>query len=629
MFRYLAMCWSRSNEAEALCAHRLSTKLTALSSDWKMVFRGPGICVYTFDETAGACSSIPLQGCRGIVLGTLFERADASNRDNRVRSFEPDEGTRIVRTAGRRLIDRYWGRYVAFIQNPDTYQLWIIRDPTGALPCLRVEIDGIQIFVADIEDCCDLRASNFPINWAYVRARMLVPYVQTSATGLTGVSQLLPGSCLELNEDACKESLYWHPCQVAGSAVIESGTEAAEELRRVVTRSIHAWASCHKAIVLKLSGGLDSAIVLGCLATAPQRPHVICANDYSQGADTDERYYARLAAERASCVLIERARDPAADLSRSLEFRRVSAPIPSHFWVGTHPTNEELAVGNSATALFTGNGGDQLFLAAKGHWPLVDFMYCHGLHPNAIRIARDASYMEPPARCESWWSLMRKGIRLGLLAKRAREPLHETPDYSEQTIIAREAIQAFTSERRSWLPPWLHGTCSLPPGKIAQVYRLSFPNSFYPISRSQADALEPVHPLLSQPIVELCLRTRTYALMSGTTDRTAARRAFEQVIPAEIARRRSKGGIDDYAIELLFRNVHFVRDFLLDGELMHHQLLNRSVLESTLGGAREGLELGTYQILDLLQVEAWVRAWTAPVTRRASDATVPVAATQH
>lgn len=620
MFRYMAFCWNRCSEAQAQSARRLAARLEASSSGWRITFCGPGVRVYAIDDGVGASRSIPLQNGYGVVLGTLLERGDdADQRAQTVGSVRADEGARIANTAGRRLVDMYWGRYVAFIQNPGTGHLWIIRDPSGALPCLRLQIDEIQIFAAEIEDCCGLTTSPFAINWQYVRARVLISYIQTAATGLSGVSQLLPGHCAMLHEGESVESVYWHPCHIAQSLAIEDEEEAVESLRNVVTRCVHAWASCHKGIVLKLSGGLDSAIILGCLSTATERPNVICANDYSQGADTDERHYARLAAERADCVLIERPRDSAADLERSLRFRRVSAPVPSHFWVQTHPTNEELAARNSATALFTGNGGDQLFLTGTGHWPIVDYLYCHGPRAGAIRMARDAAYLQPPARCQSWWSLTRKAIRLGLLDHSARAPFDRTPDYSDQIIFTRAVTDAVASEYRSWLPPWLHGTYDLPPGKLSQVHRLSFPNSFYPILRDDPGTLEPVHPLLSQPVMELCLRIRTYALMSGTTDRTAVRKAFAHVLPPEIARRQGKGGVDNHAVDLLLRNVRLVREFLLDGELTRHEILNRTVVEDVLGGKREGLEIGTNQILNVLQVEAWLRSWTPARGNPASE----------
>lgn len=615
MFRYIAFCWNRYSDVQAQSARRLAVRLEAGSSGWRVRFSGAGIRVYATDERAGASSSIPLQNGYGLVLGTLFERTDAAAPPGRaLRTVRPDESVRIADTAGRRLIERYWGRYVAFIQNPETGRVWVIRDPSGALPCLRLQIDEIQIFAADIEDCCDLTPSTFAINWPYVRARVLISYIQTGATGLSGVSQLLPGYCATLHAGQSVESIYWHPCRIAESPLGEDEDDAVESLRNTVTRCVHAWASCHEGILLKLSGGLDSAIILGCLSTAAERPNVICANDYSCGSDTDERAYAKLAADRANCILVERARDSAANLERSLRFRRVSTPVPSHFWVQTHPTNDELAARVSATALFTGNGGDQLFLTSSGHWPIVDYLYYHGPRVRALRMARDAAFLQPPARCQSLWSLMRKAIRLGFFDSKDRAPFDKTPDYSDERIFSREVTETVASEHRLWLPPWLHGTHHLPPGKLSQVHRLSFPNSFYPILHDQPSTLEPTHPLLSQPAIELCLRIPTYVLMSGSTDRTATRKAFEHVLPAEIVGRRSKGGVDNHAVDLLLRNVRFLREFLLDGELTRHQILNRSVVEDVLGGNREGLEIGTNQILNVLQMEAWLRSWTRSAT---------------
>lgn len=621
MFRYIAFCWNDKNEEESRVALRLTTHLDSNASGWNIALRGPCVRVYAKDEHLGASGVVHLQNGHGLVLGTLFGpmSADAGQETKRALTIDQDESARIATSAGRRLIETYWGRYVAVIQNQSTGHLWIIRDPTGALPCLCLKIDGVQIFAADIEDCCDLTTSNFSINWPYVRARVLVRSLQVTATGLDGVSQLLPGRCLELRGGVSTEISYWEPHQIAKSSIVESEGEAILRLRNVVTNAVHAWAHCYKTILLKLSGGIDSAIILGCLSTATTRPEVICVNDYSQGSDTDERRYARLAAKRADCALIERERDPSAPLERVFAFRRSYAPIQSHVWIQTQPTNEELVSRYAATALFTGNGGDHLFLAGHSHWPLADHLHCHGPSPRAIRIARESSYLEPPARCQSMWSLLRNGVRVGLLSGKNREPFTALASSSDWTMVNAGVVEAFRREYRSWLPPWFQGDTDLPPGKIIQAYRLSFPNTFYPLSVYQSDSFEPVHPLLSQPVLELCLRTRTYALTSGDMDRMAVRRAFEHVLPVEIATRRTKGGVNDHAVDVLLRNVRFIREFLLDGELVRHGVLNKSVLENILGGKDEGLSVGSAPIINLLQVEAWLQAWLAPTRTQAVD----------
>ena len=80
-------------------------------------------------------------------------------------------------------------------------------------------------------------------------------------------------------------------------------------MRQCVRDVVHAWASCYDHMLLSLSGGLDSSIVLACLKDAPSRPRVTCFHYYPLGADLDERAYARAAAAKAGLELLERPRD--------------------------------------------------------------------------------------------------------------------------------------------------------------------------------------------------------------------------------------------------------------------------------------------------------------------------------
>ncbi len=616
MFRYIAFAWNTKSLQETLRATQLSARLDSEVSGWYSVLSSPGIAVYCAGSQIAASRAVRLRDSQGVVLGTLFRRSDGESTYARaVVEIDTNDTTRIVETAGRHLVDAYWGRYVAFLHEKESGSLWILRDPTGGLPCFNTSLDGVQIFAARVQDCCEISTVTFEINWEYIGARVLNPYLQTRKTGLRDVAELPPGACLEMSNGKLQETSYWDPLRVAASSIAEDVSEAATRLRRVVTASVHAWASCYDAILVKLSGGLDSAIVLGCLASAPKRPNTICVNDYSEGADTDERHFARLAAGLAGCTLVERRRDPSIDLDRTFTFRRASAPRTSHAWIQTLPTNEESALRNSASAVFMGNGGDHLFLTGPGHWPVADYLYRRGPRLRALRIARDASCLEPPARCQSVWSLLRLGIRLGLVARRKRELLAEHIDYSGMIMVNAEVIDAYRRTQRAWLPPWFHGLHDLPPGKVAQAYRLSFSQPFYAMSIDQPELLEPVNPLLSQPVIELCLQIPTYILMSEGRDRGAARKAFADVVPREIVERRTKGGVDTHAVTIVLRNAKFLREFLLEGELARQKMLNRSALDHILGGNHEGLTAGTFPILDLLHVEAWVRAWSGRQVR--------------
>src|SRR3546814_18425449 len=58
----------------------------------------------------------------------------------------------------------------------------------------------------------------------------------------------------------------------------------------------------------------------------------------------------------------------------------------------------------------------------------------------------------------------------------------------------------------------------------------------------RSTAAPQITPLLSQPIVELCLSIPTWQWVRGGRDRAVARAAVADLLPALIAQRRTKGG---------------------------------------------------------------------------------------
>jgi len=123
------------------------------------------------------------------------------------------------------------------------------------------------------------------------------------------------------------------------------------------------------------------------------------------------------------------------------------------------------------------------------------------------------------------------------------------------------------------------------------------------------DGLSLMHPLMSQPLVELCMRYPTYVLTAGGRDRALARHAFSADLPREIIRRRSKGGQEEYLKEILTRNLPFVRELLLDGLLVQHGTLNRANLEAVQSGEPTSIAGEQTRLHSLIGAEAWLRRW--------------------
>ena len=126
---------------------------------------------------------------------------------------------------------------------------------------------------------------------------------------------------------------------------------------------------------------------------------------------------------------------------------------------------------------------------------------------------------------------------------------------------------------------------------------------------------ERVHPLMSQPLVELCLRIPTYILASRGWDRAIARQAFSEDVPREILRRRSKQGMHEDMAGILKRNIDTARELLLDGHLVNERLLDRKSVEVALSGGPTEDGNAAREIFDHLSTEVWLRSWQSPALR--------------
>lgn len=603
MFRYFALVWDHEESAQADAAHLIARQLSLNTCGWRAVVTCDDLQVFVIDERSGSSQALVLKDGLGVVVGTLFSRQqdDGTSYARAKTELSPEECRRIVASGGRDLIDNYWGRYVAFLRDPQTRVRWILRDPIAQLPCFHTVLRGARVYCSVINDYACLGLSSLTINWDYVAAYSVAPFVHSRETGLAEVAELPGGECVRIDADTVTTHSYWNPFQFTGSKRIDDPHVATSAIRRTVTTCIHSWASCYEGILHHLSGGLDSSIVLACLASAPTRPQVHCVNYHSAISGGDERIYARTMAAQVGCELFEVERQPVASLEGITRLARTASPLLiRNRNIEVDRSETELARVCRATALFGGEGGDQVFyqnpvLAAAG-----DYVRDHGIRTRLLSIALNIAQLDSL----SVWRVLRQAIRDGYFPSEW-DPHQDA--YKGRPLVSRSVIDALRKNGR-FLHPWFQTTRSIPRGKLWHAYMLSIPQQFYsPLAAD--DAPEPVEPLTSQPLVELCLRIPTYILTIDGWDRSVARRAFVGRVPAQILNRRSKGGIEEYVKQTLMQNIRFVREMLLDGVLVNKGILDRAKLEDALSNRPSNVGSYMADVMDHLTTEAWLRTW--------------------
>jgi asparagine synthase (glutamine-hydrolysing) len=611
--RYIALVWNAQSPAEASRAEHLRSALLGSGSQWTELLREAGMAALYSGSRGTWVDSYKLPAGHGIVLGRLFPTdmntwsADWHPQftEADVRTFHCDPADSFVR--------RYWGSYIAMFRDSAGTHCQLLRDCSGKLPCYRIQRDGVHILFSDVADLKMLGISNFDIDWQFLSAFIHSSTIQTRRTAMVGVTELLAGEALEFKGNSVHQYSAWDPRAIVRSGFIPDYDEAKELLRSTTQFCVDAWSSVYHNVILQLSGGLDSAVVLGSLVRSSSRPNVTCLNCFSNNAEDDERVYARLAADVAGVRMIEVPRAPEGEkldlaLTQGQTFPRPN--IQAMFGLADLDIHTRLAAELNADSSWTGQGGDHLFYQTGSSLGAADFVSQHGLGLGVVRAIQDAARLSR----EPYWLVARSALKLGR-NRTAWSCPGDLPHLAlEDGFVDADslpkALEAYTSN------DWAVNVSDIPKGKQFQIRGLAeLLNRHRPIPHIQP--VEYRHPLISQPLIELCLRIPTYNLLRGGRDRALARDTFEDRVPAEILMRQDKGGASAHIVDSLRRRESFIRSLLLEGLLAQRKILRRSALEPYLVHGQSIRAEHFWPLLACIAAELWVRAWSGSGARSA------------
>lgn len=603
MFRYVALSWDTRSASASAAASRLLNEARG-DTGLCQAFDGPGLQVLTAGAQGRINGVLPLADGRGVILGKVFDRdARAIPADHFSR--RPDESAAVTQRAGGLLVEKYWGRYVAFVGSP--HRGWrVVRDARGGLPCFRVRHEGVDIVFSWLEGLLST-LSSLPlpgVAWDCVAAHLAFGSLNGRPTALEGITQVLPGEAVPVGGDGKASQLLWTPAAYARTEPIDDVRAACDALRSTVRRCVQAWAGTYPALVLRLSGGLDSSILASCLAADRIPVPVTCLNYHSPGADSDERAYARLAAQRAGRELVELRRTEDFALEQILALALTPGPVN---YTGRFVTQMDMEVARlaGAPAMFTGAGGDQLFFEFQRWWPAADYLRLRGIDSGLPAALMNAARLGKV----SLWRTVR-GAAADRLRKGMPPPIIDRP-----WALATERVWATLSDPARFNHPAASDPAGLPIGKLMQVLQLLQVGAYYDPWHPDTTP-ETVHPLLSQPVVELCLRIPTYLLTLNGRARGLARKAFATDLPVEIVNRRSKGGLQEVIQTILDRNLGLARQLVLDGQLADRGLIDRRRAELALSAAPGAGSVKAGEIHLYIAVEAWLRRHASLLANR-------------
>lgn len=611
MLRYIALLWDINCSSQTAIVTNLSASLRE-RPEWECVDDNPGMHAFCAGVRSSSPGVHPLPNRQGVVIGWVFDCLTGAP----IRSeFRTSTGLAVISSRGRHLIEHFWGSYILFAQTEYPGIYCVLRSPMSTLPCFTASFNGVRICFSRMEDVALFRALKFTVSWNYLARELMFPGSRGRLTGIEQVTEILPGECIEVDTSRDRSTVltYWAPELITREKPIKDFDTAVAAVRNTARMTAQAWYGQNPAVVQKLSGGFDSALVLASVEGQCGASPVICINDYSAGCDGDEREYARMASRRFGCELIEHARDPDLRFDSVRTACRTAFPQSYFLTLALGRPAVQLCRERGATALAEGDGGDEIFVRSPVSPAAADYVIDHGIDRGLFKVALGLAHAERT----SIWDILRQGISQGFgKRKESYWTVYETQMSWNpgQSAVNMEAARQFCVGETA-LHPWFYSAGRVPPGKLWQILGLALRP--YEDAFEEPDDPERLSPLLSQPLVELCLRIPTYVHTHQGWPRAVARSAFASEIPEPILNRLSKGGLDDYATEVLRRNFKFVSSILLEGELVRRGLLDRNVLELQLRESpSKAASWSSYLISEYLSLELWLNSWSSPTLSR-------------
>jgi asparagine synthase (glutamine-hydrolysing) len=519
----------------------------------------------------------------GIVVGDCFPQHDTGEG---LDAFDTADPIDFVRKFAR----RNWGRHIVVAIGSEPRRTVIYRDPSGMIPCYYLSSHGRIAIGTSASDILRTMRSPASIDWTSVANVLLAPDRRRRETCLKGISEVLPGEMAVIDEHGSCHQLVWDPSHFCGANIECEFEDAVERLRDTLIDVTKAWSGRYPRAVISISGGFDSSAIA---ALASQAGHIGLAHFYTTSPLADEREYAMAVADHISqpmaCHLASTADiDVRTNLSRHRP--RPSARI---FTQAFDRICAGEADAQAANAHLNGGGGDNIFGLLHSAYPLVDQFKQIGLSAELWATARNI--------CVVTGTSLPMVLRQAVKAAWKRDLLVNWPVNTD--ILTPYARSLLDPEPH----PWLVATRTCAPGQkqhVRSVARATASTDYINI----ADSRPTIYPLLSRPLVELCLSYPTWFWFRGGRDRALARAATQPFLPELVTNRLGKAAFDGFLYRVWTRSRHEIIDDLKDGCLADHNLIDGSAIAGLQDVSNNLLSKPT-RILHLHEVEMWCRTW--------------------
>lgn len=595
MTRLFILRWTPADSAEERRCRALWRRIES-DRAWTRFLDRRGVLAH-FSTAPYEAPPLILSGEQGAIFGPIFRTALPGSAP--LTGLQASETSRLVEHGRGELMREYWGAYQAVLHDRGRDILAVVREPTGSRALFVGALGAATAIFSHAADYLALADAAEP-ELQFLSAFIGYARVVTPHTAIAGVTELMAGEELRVGRSPAQieRALVWTP--VARRAPVQASDfdAAAGEIRDIVLETVRSWSQASPRIVHRLSGGLDSTIVLAALSKA-NAAEIVALNAYPENVpEGDERVYARVAAEACGVRLLEVAMSPKRiDYARLLDCHFGAKPSRSSMSFTDDTVTEAIASTIAHALVTSGQGGDQIFHRLRTPLIAADAWRDGCGVRRMLDIAVDTARL---AR-RPVWDVLSAIARHGLLRQTfaTMGPMRGGAMF----ISAENAAHAL---RMADDHPWSTAISRASPARALRMRHVMDLQYYHqPNGLNARFATQPV--LASQPIIEFCLAVPPYVMTWGGRERALARAAFGCLVPEVILKRTGKGDTTRYHTAAIARQMPFIREMLIGGELERAGVLEPAVLRQTLAPDLITEASTSVAISSALLAEIWLR----------------------
>jgi asparagine synthase (glutamine-hydrolysing) len=512
---------------------------------------------------------------------------------------------------GSDCVSRLRGMFAFAIWDKRNRSLFLARDRVGIKPLYYTIIDGQLLFASEIKALLQHPGAVRRVNVHALDSFLMHQYGPGADTAIAGVQRLLPGHHLVVKDGRVSITQYWDlrfPVQPM------RGTEKqiARDLVALLEDTVREHMISDVPVGVLLSGGVDSTAMLSFAVEETQRAVKSFTVGFSDIGITDERPYARIAADRYGSEHFE----------MTLSAKDFQEFLPRYVWHMEEPVCEPPAVAlyyvtelarRHVKVLLSGEGGDEAFAGYPNYRNVVWLERLKGLGPLPADLAATGFELLHKASGKERWRkfahVMRHDIAdyywsrtSGPLSNFARaKPTLYTGAF--QTEVGKVRSDDFISELfdhargESLLNQMLYVDTKtwLPDDLLIKADKMTM-----------ASSVELRVPLLDHRVLEFAAAVPPGMKLKGFRTKHILKQALRDSVPTEILNRRKTGFPVPYRKWLNGELKGFVQDVLTDPRTRSRGYFDDGVMAAFLKQSQSGEDLSA-EIFSLVTLELWHR----------------------